>query len=44
VDPTGPAQDVIRLLQELFQGSLDAAKVAAEAGAADHDRPDHRVM
>lgn len=32
VDPTGPAQDVIRLLQELFQGSLDAAKVAAESG------------
>jgi DNA-binding transcriptional ArsR family regulator len=31
LDPTGPAQDVIRLLQELFQGSLDAAKVAAEA-------------
>ncbi|MCW2720160.1 helix-turn-helix transcriptional regulator [Pseudonocardia sp.] len=33
VDPTGPAQDVIRLLQELFQGSLEAAKVVAESGA-----------
>ena len=32
VDPTGPAQDVIRLLQELFQRSLDDAKTAAEAG------------
>lgn len=31
VDPTGPVQDVIRLLQELFQGSLDAVKTAAEA-------------
>lgn len=31
VDPTGPAQEVIALLQELFQGSLDQAKVAAEA-------------
>ena len=26
MNPEGPAQDVIRLLQELFQGSLDAAK------------------
>lgn len=34
VDPTGPAQDVIRLLQELFQGSLDEAKAAAEARAS----------
>lgn len=32
VDPTGPAQEVIRLLQDLFQGSLDQVKVAAEAG------------
>ena len=42
LNPTGPAQDVIRLLQDLFQGSLDAAKVAAEA-----DRPpasDRRAM
>jgi ArsR family transcriptional regulator, arsenate/arsenite/antimonite-responsive transcriptional repressor len=31
LNPTGPAQDVIRLLQELFQGSLDAAKATAEA-------------
>lgn len=31
VDPDGPAQDVIRLLQELFQSSLDAAKAAAES-------------
>jgi ArsR family transcriptional regulator len=30
LDPTGPAQEVIRLLQELFQGALDAAKAAAE--------------
>lgn len=42
VDPTGPAQDVIRLLQELFQGSLDAAKAAAEPGAAGGPAaPDH---
>lgn len=48
VDPTGPVQDVIRELQELFQGSLDEAKSAAErrAGAltADRERPAHRVM
>jgi ArsR family transcriptional regulator len=48
VDPTGPAQDVIRLLQELFQGSLDAAKAAAESGAtgvgADRDLADRRAM
>jgi ArsR family transcriptional regulator, arsenate/arsenite/antimonite-responsive transcriptional repressor len=30
VDSTGPAQDVIRFLQELFQRSLDDAKAAAE--------------
>ncbi len=41
VDPTGPAQDVIRLLKELFQGSLDATKVPAEFGAATEGR---RVM
>jgi DNA-binding transcriptional ArsR family regulator len=41
VDPAGPAQDVIRFLQELFQGSLDAAKVAAERPA---DAPDARAM
>jgi DNA-binding transcriptional ArsR family regulator len=34
LNPTGPAQDVIRLLQELFQGSLDAAKIAAEGPVA----------
>ncbi len=38
LDPTGPAQDVIRLLQELFQGSLDATKIAAEAAAPASDR------
>lgn len=31
VNPTGPAQEVIRLLQELFQGSLDEVKRAAES-------------
>lgn len=31
VDGTGPARDVIKLLQELFQGSLEAAKAAAES-------------
>jgi ArsR family transcriptional regulator, arsenate/arsenite/antimonite-responsive transcriptional repressor len=31
VDPTGPARDVIRTLQDLFQVSLDEAKAAAEA-------------
>ncbi|WP_300007856.1 metalloregulator ArsR/SmtB family transcription factor [Pseudonocardia sp.] len=40
VDPTGPAQEVIRLLQGLFQSSLDAAKVAAEATSG----TDRRVM
>lgn len=40
VDPTGPAQDVIRMLQELFQSSLDEARAAAESGAAEaKDRP-----
>ncbi|MEJ3654592.1 metalloregulator ArsR/SmtB family transcription factor [Actinomycetes bacterium KLBMP 9759] len=43
VDPTGPAQDVIQLLQELFQGSLDAAKVAAES-LADTGADDRRAM
>ena len=37
VDPTGPAQEVIQLLIELFQGSLDAAKAAAENTAANTD-------
>jgi DNA-binding transcriptional ArsR family regulator len=37
VDPTGPAQDVIQLLIELFQGSLDATKAAAESTAASTD-------
>jgi ArsR family transcriptional regulator len=32
VDPTGPAQEVIQLLQSLFQGSLDQVKAAAESG------------
>jgi ArsR family transcriptional regulator, arsenate/arsenite/antimonite-responsive transcriptional repressor len=32
VNPGGPAQEVIRLLQGLFQGSLDDAKAAAESG------------
>ena len=38
VDPTGPAQEVIQLLIELFQGSLDATKAAAENSAASTDR------
>ena len=42
VDTDGPAQDVIRLLQELFQGSLDAAKIAAESTAA--EAPDTRAV
>ena len=41
VDPTGPAQDVIRFLQELFRGSLDAVKAAAEKPA---DASDARAM
>ncbi len=32
LNPGGPAQEVIRLLQELFQGTPDAAKVASERG------------
>lgn len=43
LDPTGPAQDVIALLQELFQDSLVAAKIAAES-AADRDIPDRRAI
>jgi ArsR family transcriptional regulator, arsenate/arsenite/antimonite-responsive transcriptional repressor len=35
VDPTGPARDVIRLLQELFQGSLDGARAVAETAGTD---------
>jgi DNA-binding transcriptional ArsR family regulator len=31
VDPSGPARDVIRLLQTLFDDSLDAARSAAES-------------
>src|SRR5258706_8622216 len=31
-DASGPAQEVIRLLQELFQGSLDAARAAGDPG------------
>jgi ArsR family transcriptional regulator, arsenate/arsenite/antimonite-responsive transcriptional repressor len=38
VDPNGPAQEVIQLLIELFQGSLDATKAAAENTAASTDR------
>ena len=38
VDPTGPAQEVIQLLIELFQGSLDATKAAAENTAASTDQ------
>jgi ArsR family transcriptional regulator, arsenate/arsenite/antimonite-responsive transcriptional repressor len=30
VDPSGPAQEVLRFLRELFQSSLDEAKAAAE--------------
>ena len=35
VDPTGPARDVIRVLHELFQVSLDDAKAAAENAPVD---------
>lgn len=35
VDATGPAQDVIRMLHELFQTSLDEARAAAESATAD---------
>lgn len=44
VDPTGPAQDVIRVLQELFQGSLAQARTVAEAGDAEHRALDHEVV
>jgi ArsR family transcriptional regulator, arsenate/arsenite/antimonite-responsive transcriptional repressor len=39
VDSTGPAQEVIQLLQELFQVSLDATKAAAESGDGSADAP-----
>jgi len=35
---------VIRLLQELFQGSLDAAKIAAESTPVSTDASDARAM
>lgn len=38
VDPTGPAQEVIRLLQDLFRGSLDQVKAAAESSRRSDDR------
>jgi ArsR family transcriptional regulator, arsenate/arsenite/antimonite-responsive transcriptional repressor len=41
VDPTGPAQEVIRLLQDLFQGSLEQVRVAAEPGK--HPAPGDRT-
>lgn len=48
VNPSGPAQDVIRLLQELFQSSLGAAKAAAESSTAAsvdaRDSTDRRAM
>ena len=48
VDPSGPVQDVIRELQQLFQGSLDAAKATAESGVTsfvtDRERSDRRAM
>lgn len=40
VDPTGPARDVIRLLQELFTGALDDVKATAEAA----ETPGRRAM
>jgi ArsR family transcriptional regulator, arsenate/arsenite/antimonite-responsive transcriptional repressor len=33
IDPTGPARDVIAMLQELFRTALDATKAAAERDA-----------
>ena len=44
VATAGPAQDVIQLLQELFQNSLDAAKVAAETIDAGTRPSDARAM
>lgn len=41
IDPAGPAQDVIRFLQRLFQASLDDAKAAAEPSR--HDENDERT-
>lgn len=35
VNPTGPAQDVIRLLQALFRSSLDAVKATDEPATAE---------
>ncbi len=42
VDPTGPAQDVIRLLQQLFQRSLVEAKTAVRLARAGTDSSDRR--
>lgn len=43
VDPTGPAQDVIRVLQELFQGSLAQARSVAEASGTQRRALGHTV-
>jgi len=45
IDPTGAAQDVLRLLTAVFQQAMDDTRSAAEhVGAAEHDRPGHRAM
>ncbi|HXV94682.1 MAG TPA: metalloregulator ArsR/SmtB family transcription factor [Pseudonocardia sp.] len=49
VNPVGPAQEVIRMLQELFQRSLDDARDAAGKGAGGtvgttRDELDRRAM
>lgn len=46
VNRTGAAQDVIRMLQLLFQSSLDDARAAAEIAPPEHlpDVTDRRAM
>jgi ArsR family transcriptional regulator, arsenate/arsenite/antimonite-responsive transcriptional repressor len=43
VNSGGPAQEVIRLLQDLFQASLDDVKAAAESGGLGK-RPGREAM
>lgn len=43
INPTGAAQDVLRLLTGVFRMSLDTTRAAAENGDAVHDSPDRRA-
>lgn len=44
IDPTGAAQDVLRLLTEVFRQSLDATRIAAEAQETAREMPGRRAL